>query len=378
MFFPGCRLTWSTVPGAVPVLVGHIAIRVLWYWTARVELGSLLFMDRRTYLSFSGAAVPGLMAAHGFNEALEDRVPALKRVLSHYAEDGKIYNGKVRDRIDLGDKYFLFASDRISAFDVILGLVPCKGEILNRLSEFWFEQSADIVENHVIERVGGRGLLCKKAEVLPVEVIVRGYLTGSAWRDYQAGKDISGIRLPPGLKKDQAFAQPIITPSTKEAVGSHDIPISSGDIVAKGIVGAELWAQVEKAALGLFRRGQEICARQGLILVDTKYEFGLVDGRLVVVDEIHTPDSSRFWYADTYAELFGAGAEQRKLDKEYLRTWLLEQGWSGHGPAPEIPLAVYQELGWRYVQAFQEISGQEFEVMAPNPEAEAAEILSVL
>lgn len=335
-------------------------------------------MDRSTYLSYQGAAVPGLMPAHGFLDALEDRVPSLKRVLSHYVKNGKVYNGKVRDRIDLGDRYLLFASDRISAFDVILGLVPCKGEILNRLSEFWFEQTADILENHMIERVGGRGMLCKKAQVLPVEVIVRGYLTGSAWRDYQAGRDISGTVLAPGLQKDQAFPQAIITPSTKEAVGSHDIPISPADIVAKGIVAPDIWAQVERASLALFRRGQEICAGQGLILVDTKYEFGLVDGRLVLVDEIHTPDSSRFWYGDTYADLFSRGEEQRKLDKEYLRTWLIEQGWSGKGPAPKIPQAVYQELGWRYVQAFQEISGRNFEVLAPNPEAEAAEILSVL
>jgi phosphoribosylaminoimidazole-succinocarboxamide synthase len=186
------------------------------------------------------------------------------------------------------------------------------------------------------------------------------------------------VILASGLQKDQALPCPIITPSTKEAVGTHDEPIAAEAIVSRGLVSKQIWSQVEQVALALFRRGQAICAERGLILVDTKYEFGIVEDRLVLVDEIHTPDSSRFWYANSYQELFEQGAEQRKLDKEYLRTWLLEQGWSGNGTPPTIPEEIFMELGWRYVQAFQEICGENFERLAPGPEAEAAAILSIL
>ena len=277
----------------------------------------------------------------------------------------------------------MFTSDRVSAFDVILGLVPFKGEVLNRISLFWFGKTKDIIDNQVIKAVGGRGLLARKATVLPVEVVVRAYLTGSAWRDYQAGRPVSGVTFPVGLKKDQRLAEPVITPSTKEALGSHDQPVSAAEIVARGLVKAEIWRQVEQAALALFARGTQIAAQNGLILVDTKYEFGLVSdgpeqGKLILIDEIHTPDSSRFWYADSYQSLFEQGAEQRKLDKEYLRSWLMDQGWSGHGQPPVIPDEVYIELAWRYIQAYQEITGENFEPESRDLKADAEKLLSVL
>jgi len=329
--------------------------------------------------SLAAVCLPGLVPAHGLSDSLSARFPDFAAGLTPFQAKRRVYSGKVRDRIDLGDRVFLFTSDRVSAFDVVLGLVPCKGEVLNRISLFWFDQTGDIVPNHVIAGVGSRGMICRKATVLPVEVVVRGYLTGSAWRDYQAGQTVSGIELPAGLRKDQQFAEPLITPSTKEDLGSHDQPIGRAEIISRGLVTKEVWQEVERAALGLFARGSAIAARQGLILVDTKYEFGLLpDGSLILVDEIHTPDSSRFWYADSYAELFTAGQEQRKLDKEYLRTWLMEQGWSGHGQPPAIPDAVFLELSWRYVQAFQEITGSDFQSDTGDFEAETRQILSLL
>jgi phosphoribosylaminoimidazole-succinocarboxamide synthase len=337
----------------------------------------------RNAAKLSDLCLPGLVPAHGQADSLQSRYPALGGKLEVHRQAARLYSGKVRDRIDLGGQVLMFTSDRVSAFDVILGLVPFKGEVLNRVSLFWFENTRDIIDNHVIRPLGGRGLLARKAKVLPVEVVVRGYLTGSAWRDYQAGRPVSGVSFPAGMRKDESFPVPVITPSTKEAVGSHDQPISCAEIVSRGLVPAATWAAVEQAALALFARGTEIAARNGLILVDTKYEFGLVAdgpdaGKLILVDEIHTPDSSRFWYADSYQALFQAGQEQRKLDKEYLRGWLMDQGWSGNGTPPAIPDAVYLELAWRYVQAFQEITGQDFRPESANLEADAQKLQSVL
>lgn len=293
-------------------------------------------------------------------------------------QNTRLYQGKVRDVVDLGDKLLMVASDRISAFDRILGTVPAKGEILNRISQFWFEQTKDIVENHLIEEVLPRAVAVKKAKVLPVEVIVRGYLTGSLWRDYSAGRTWPGVGIPAGMKNHQAFPQPIMTPTTKAAVGDHDRPIGWDEIIKTGLVAESLWFQVEKVAFALFRRGQEILARQGLILVDTKYEFGVIDGRLVLVDEIHTPDSSRFWFADDYAKAFAEGREPKKLDKEYLRQWLLAQGFSGEGKPPVVPAEVYQEVYNRYAEAFDLITGTKFVPSALKPEAQMEKLLSYM
>jgi len=287
-------------------------------------------------------------------------------------------HGKVRDIVRTGASLAITASDRISAFDRILGLVPYKGEILTGLTEYWFEHTADIVQNHLKRRIGPRTILVKECDVVPVEVVVRGYLTGSAWRDYQAGRPISGVKLPDGMRFNQRLDAPLVTPSTKEESGTHDRPISGADVVASGAVQASLWERIESVALSLFARGSEICAHRGLILVDTKYEFGLADGELVLVDEIHTPDSSRFWYADTYEDLFERGEKQRKIDKEYLRQWLMEHGYMGDGDPPEIPDEVIAEVSRKYITAYQTITSRIFRPSTVSIEAELNEILSTI
>jgi phosphoribosylaminoimidazole-succinocarboxamide synthase len=287
-------------------------------------------------------------------------------------------SGKVRDIIDLDTKLLITTSDRISAFDRILTTIPCKGEVLNRISLYWFKNTEDIVPNHIDKAVSGRSVLVNKGEVLPVEVIVRGYLTGSAWRDYQSGKAVSGIGLPSGMKMNQRFETPLLTPSTKAELGQHDEPISSDEVVSSGLVDKALWDEVSQTALKLFRRGADLAARQGLILVDTKYEFGLINGKLHVVDEVHTPDSSRYWYADTYQKRFEKGEKQRKIDKEYLRQWLMERGFMGDGEAPDIPDEVRVEVAWRYIQAYQTITGEDFQPEGLSIEAEKEKIRSVL
>ena len=279
--------------------------------------------------------------------------------------------GKVRDTYDLGDEMLLVATDRLSAFDVVLTSVPFKGQILNQLAAWWFEQTKDVAPNHVISQPDPNALLAKKCEALPVEVVVRGYITGSLWRDYTAGKaGVYGIEFPKDLKKDQAFAEPIITPSTKAAVGEHDEPISSEDVVKTGLVEAKLWEEIQKRAIALFKRGQELAAKQGLILVDTKYEFGLHKGELLVIDEIHTPDSSRFWEAAEYEQRFAAGEEQRMLDKENVRQWLIkERGWQGQGTPPEIPGDVRVDLAKKYVMNYDRLTGEAFQPAAGDPTA---------
>jgi phosphoribosylaminoimidazole-succinocarboxamide synthase len=286
--------------------------------------------------------------------------------------------GKVRDVFYLDDELVISTSDRISAFDRILGEVPLKGEVLNRLSVFWFEKTSDIIANHYLATVSPRAILVRKAHVIPVEVVVRGYLTGSAWRDYLAERPVSGIHLPPGMRFNEQFPSPIITPSTKEGDGLHDRPCSREEVLEAGVVDEEVWRQIEERAVALYERGREIVAANGLILVDTKYEFGLVDGELYLVDELHTPDSSRFWYADTYAELFEAGEKQRKLDKEYLRQWLMEQGYQGDGRPPKIPDEVFLEVSRRYQLAYETIVGEEFRTQSTSIEAEKRKVLSFL
>ena len=284
--------------------------------------------------------------------------------------------GKVRDIFDLESRLLICTTDRISAFDVVLSTIPCKGEVLNGLSNYWFDRTSDIVENHIDEEVSARSVTVRKCKVLPVEVIVRGYLTGSAWRDYEEGKPVSGIELEKGMRFNQRFDKPLFTPSTKAERGDHDEPIASSEIVRRGIVEKSLWEKVEQTALALFKRGGELAAERGLILVDTKYEFGVLDGELVLVDEIHTPDSSRFWYADTYDELFSAGVKQREIDKEYLRGWLMEKGYKGEGTPPVIPDEIRIEVAWRYMQAYELITGQSFEPSGVSAESETALIRS--
>ncbi len=286
------------------------------------------------------------------------------------------YRGKVREVLTRGDEMVIVATDRVSAFDRVLGVVPRKGEVLNRISEFWFRATADVCANHYRRVLTPRSMLVTPCRVYPVEVVVRGYLTGSAWREYAAGRPVSGVTVPPGMRENQEFSGAIITPSTKENDGDHDRPISCADIVATGIVPADDWAAIERSALALFARGQEIARANGLILVDTKYEFGHDGERIVVVDEMHTPDSSRFWYASTYAERFAAGERPDELDKEYLRRTLMECGYTGDGEPPEIPMTVVSELSAKYVAAFETITREKLSDSGLDAEAEKKRILS--
>jgi phosphoribosylaminoimidazole-succinocarboxamide synthase len=283
-----------------------------------------------------------------------------------------VARGKVRDVIDIGDDLLITTTDRISAFDRVLTTIPCKGEVLNTISLFWFHATSDIIAHHVQEEISARTVRAAKCRVVPIEVVVRGYLTGSAWRDYQKGAAVSGIDLPTGMRQNQRFDPPLLTPSTKEEKGSHDQPISREGVLSSGKVERKLWEQIEETALALFRRGTEMASRSGLILVDTKYEFGLLNGRLTLVDEIHTPDSSRYWYAGTWEELFRQGLPQRELDKEYLRQWLLGRGWKGDGPAPQIPDDLRTEVAAKYVTAWETITGQQFVPRALGAREESA------
>lgn len=285
--------------------------------------------------------------------------------------------GKVRDIYDLGDEILIVATDRLSAFDVVLTTVPFKGQVLNQIASHWFEVTKDVAKNHVISQPDPAALLARKCRTLPVEVVVRGYITGSLWRDYQEGKaGVYGIDFPAGLRRDQAFDRPIITPTTKAEVGEHDQPISSEDVVRRGLVEPEIWEECQRIALALFERGQKLAAEQGLILVDTKYEFGMAGDELLVIDEIHTPDSSRFWEASEYEERFARGEDQRMLDKENIRKWLIdERGYMGEGPAPEIPGEVRVDLAQKYVANYERLTGKTFEPALGDPKARLEENL---
>ena len=280
--------------------------------------------------------------------------------------------------MDLDDRLLVVTSDRVSAFDRVLTTIPCKGQVLNQLSVFWFRHTADIVANHLLREVTPRSMLVRRCSVVPVEVVVRGYLTGSAWRDYRRDGVVSGIPLPAGMRADERFPEPLLTPSAKAPPGGHDRPLARDELLAGGIVDGQLWERIEAAALHLYRRGVEMAARHGLILVDTKYEFGTVGEELVLADEVHTPDSSRYWYAGEYAERFAEGRPQRMLDKEYLRTWLMERGYLGDGEPPEIPDHVREELGERYREAFRLLTGTELVPSALSEQDELAEYADLI
>ncbi len=272
---------------------------------------------------------------------------------------GQHYQGKVRDTYRQGDRLILVTSDRLSAFDHVLTTIPFKGEVLNRLATFWFERTRHIVANHVLDVPDPNVTVARACEPFAVEVVVRGYLTGSLWRDYQKGTHTAyGVPLPDGMRKDEAFASPLITPSTKAQYGQHDEPISEQEILAKGLASARDWARITEAARGLFLEGQKWARTRGLILVDTKYEFGKVGDDLYVIDEIHTPDSSRYWVADEYEARFARGEDQKMLDKENIRQWLIrERGFSGQGTPPAIPDEVRVSLAEKYLAAYERITG---------------------
>ncbi|HLC60049.1 MAG TPA: phosphoribosylaminoimidazolesuccinocarboxamide synthase [Candidatus Nanoarchaeia archaeon] len=279
---------------------------------------------------------------------------------------GKKYEGKVRDNYTLDGKRIIITTDRISAFDRVLCTIPFKGQVLNQTAAFWFEKTKNIAENHIISIPDPNVMIAKECNPIPVEMVVRGYITGvtttSAWYNYEKGvRNFCGNVLPENLKKNQKLAKPIITPSTKAEHGAHDESISGEQIIKRKLVDEEIYTQMEKAALALFDFGTILVERNNLILVDTKYEFGELNGRLVLIDEVHTPDSSRFWIKDTYAELFSKGQEPQKLDKEYVRMWLSEKGFIGEGKIPLISDEVKVEAARRYITAYEMITGKQFE-----------------
>jgi phosphoribosylaminoimidazole-succinocarboxamide synthase len=277
---------------------------------------------------------------------------------------GQPYQGKVRDTYRQGDRLVLVTTDRLSAFDHVLTTIPFKGEVLNRLAAFWFERTRHIVANHVLDVPDANVLVARACEPFAVEVVVRGYLTGSLWRDYQKGTHTAyGVPFPEGLRKDEAFPAPVLTPSTKAQYGQHDEPISEAEILARGLASARDWARITEAARGLFLEGQRWARSRGLILVDTKYEFGKVGDTLYVIDEMHTPDSSRYWVADEYEARFARGEHQRMLDKENIRQWLIrERGFSGQGTPPPIPDDVRVSLAEKYLAAYAQITGTPLEL----------------
>lgn len=284
---------------------------------------------------------------------------------------GNKYTGKVRDTYDLGDKLLLVTTDRLTAFDRQLAYIPFKGQVLNLVSAWWFEQTEDIVPNHLIHIVDPNAILAKKCKVFPIEFVVRGYISGttstSLWTQYQNGiRDYCGIHFPEGLRKNQKLAQPVLTPTTKEAV--HDRPISPSEIVSGNWMTEAEWEEASHLAMTLFQKGTEIAAKHGLILVDTKYEFGRdQDGRIIVVDEIHTPDSSRYWLAKSYEERFAAQLEPENIDKEFLRLWFSKNCDPYQDQVlPEAPEELVVTLSARYIQLYEMITGNPFSFPKPG------------
>ncbi|MHA2185838.1 MAG: phosphoribosylaminoimidazolesuccinocarboxamide synthase [Promethearchaeota archaeon] len=278
---------------------------------------------------------------------------------------GSLYRGKVRDNYIKDDKRIIIATDRLSAFDRVITTIPFKGQMLNQVSSFWFEKTQGIVNNHIIEIPDPSVSVVHQCETLPVEIIVRAYITGTAWRNYVKGEHTSGIVLPTGLMKNQKLDEILVTPSTK-AVSGHDIYISKEQIINDKMVNRDVYNEMEEAAIKLFQYGQEFCQRNGLILVDTKYEFGLKDGNLLVIDEIHTQDSSRFWILESYNDLFEDGKEPVILDKEIFRGWLMETypdifpDIKPDEDIPPISNEIKIELAKRYMKSFEKITGHEF------------------
>ncbi len=292
--------------------------------------------------------------------------PALRAQLSftlsdtHFDALGTRYRGKVRDVYRQDDRLFLIATDRLSAFDKVLTTIPFKGEVLNRLAQFWFEKTAHVAKNHVLDVPDPNVTVARATQPFPIEVVVRGYLTGSLWRDVERGeRKPYGVPLPAGMGKDAAFPAPLLTPSTKAAPGEHDAPLSEADVVGRGLATAKEWGAIREAALALFREGQAWARSRGLLLVDTKYEFGKVGSTLYVIDEMHTPDSSRYWQAAEYETRLRTGQDQAMLDKETVRQWLIrEKGFSGHGPLPVIPEDIRVRTAETYLSAYQQLTGR--------------------
>ena|SRR6056297_2295069 len=277
-----------------------------------------------------------------------------------------VYHGKVRDVYTIDKDYLVMVvSDRISAFDVVLPKgIPYKGQVLNQIASEFLDATKDIVPNWKISTPDPMVTIGHRCDPFPVEMIVRAYLTGSSWRAYKKGaRDICGVPIPDGMKEHQAFESPILTPTTKAEQGEHDENISREEIIRQGLVNEEEYKMLEKYSLELFKRGSEIAGKHGLILVDTKYEFGKKDGQIYLIDEIHTPDSSRYFYKDGYQERFEKGDKQRQLSKEFVREWLMEHGFQGEEgqEMPEISDEKAIEISERYIELYEKITGRRFE-----------------
>ncbi len=295
------------------------------------------------------------------DDLLLDSLPTEFDVLGHR------YSGKVRENFSREGERIIIVSDRISAFDVVLGTVPFKGQVLNGLAAYWFEVTGSTFPNHVIAIPDPAAMRTVECEPIKVEMVVRAYLTGSSstsiWRAYERGERVfCGHAIPDGLRRHQPLPEILVTPTTKASKGEHDHNISRAELIASGVIDGPLFDQLERQCLELFALGQKIAAERGLILVDTKYELGRrADGGIVLIDEIHTPDSSRYWYAEGYEAAMAEGRDPRALDKEFVRTWLVAQGFTGDGVPPKLTDEVRIELAQRYVETFERITGREFQ-----------------
>ncbi|RPD39676.1 phosphoribosylaminoimidazolesuccinocarboxamide synthase [Chitinophaga barathri] len=299
-----------------------------------------------------------------------------------FPDQTAFYKGKVRDVYTIEDKWMvMFVSDRISAFDVVLPRpIPYKGQVLNQIAAIMLDATKDIVPNWVKSVPLPNATVGLKCETFPVEMVVRGNLTGHAWRTYKSGKrELCGVTMPDGLKENDYFASPIITPTTKAHEG-HDEDISREEIISSGLVNKEDYEQLEKYTLALFQRGRELAAKRGLILVDTKYEFGKIGDTIYLIDEIHTPDSSRFFYAEGYEEKQKAGEAQKQLSKEFVREWLMENGFQGKEgqQVPEMTDAFVESVTNRYIELFENITGQPFKKEDVSKEDSEKKIIEVL
>jgi len=278
-----------------------------------------------------------------------------------------LYRGKVRDNYDLADgRRIIIATDRLSAFDRAIAEIPFKGQVLTQTARFWFEQTADICPNHVLDYPDPNVVVGRRLAILPVEIVVRGYLAGSTGTSiltlYKRGeREMYGIRFPDGLRDNEVLPQPVITPTSKAFDGGHDEPLAPAEILAQRLLTDAQWQEVSAYALALFARGQALAARRGLILADTKYEFGTdADGRIMLADEIHTPDSSRYWFAQSYAERFAAGDKPESFDKDFVRNWVAARCDPYREPLPEIPDELIAQTSQVYIRAFETITGTQF------------------
>ena len=317
--------------------------------------------------------------SHDLRPALEHPFTGVEA--ADLAGIGPLVRGKVRDVLDLGEQLALISTDRLSAFDRVLGTVPYRGQILNQLSAWWFTRISDLVPTHMVDVPDPNVMIARKCRALPVEVVVRSRLTGttgtSLWTLYAAGaRRVYGIRFPDGMEKNDPLPRPVITPTTKGDSGAHDHPITERDIVEDGLVEARRWDEVRSVALAVFERGQRAASEAGLVLVDTKYEFGIdLAGRVTIIDEVHTPDSSRFWRAATVEERIAAGREPENLDKELVRLAYAAQGFVGEGDPPPLSAALAVRAARAYLEVFETLTGRP---LAPAPYPAAPRVITAI